>query len=161
MHALVGSPSLTVTRASAGVADNVVPDACELLLDRRLVPGETEEGALAEIEALLAQAREAGIEAEVLRCKPTTGGAAETSPGHPMVQAALDAARRHGVPDPVPFGFGGACDFVHFRSLGADGVVLGPGDLAVAHKPDEWVRAGELAAAVAIYRDIALAMLRR
>jgi succinyl-diaminopimelate desuccinylase len=160
-HPLVGQPSLTVTRASAGIADNIVPDACELLLDRRLVPGETEAGALAEIAALLEDARRDGIVAEILRCKPTTGGAAETAPDHPMVQAALAAGRHHGVADPRPFGFQGACDFVHFRDIGAEGVVLGPGDLAVAHKPEEWVGRDELEASALIYRDIARAMLAR
>jgi len=160
-HPLVGSPSLTVTRAAAGIADNIVPDLCELLLDRRLVPGETEEAALADIVAVLEQAGEDGITAYVAGLNPTTGGPAETPPDNPIVQAALDAARRHGVGDPVPIGFQGACDFVHFRSVGAEGVVLGPGDLAVAHKPDEFVPRVALEQAVPIYCDIALAMLGR
>jgi len=161
-HPLVGPPSLTVTRATAGQADNIVPDACTLLLDRRLVPGETEPAALAEIHALLEAARaEDGIAAEVVELRATTGGAAETPAGHPIVRAALDAARRYGVAEAQPIGFQGACDFVHFRDAGAQGVVLGPGDLAVAHKPDEFVPRMELEAAALIYRDIALAMLRR
>ncbi|MGI4941618.1 MAG: M20 family metallopeptidase [Janthinobacterium lividum] len=159
-HPLVGQPSLTVTRASAGVADNIVPDACDLLLDRRLVPGETEDEVLAELRALLTRAEEEdGVVSEILCLKPTTGGAAETSPDHPMVRAAVAAGRRHGVADPTPFGFQGACDFVHFRDIGAQGVVLGPGDLAVAHKPDEFVPRAALMAAALIYRDIALDML--
>jgi succinyl-diaminopimelate desuccinylase len=161
-HKLVGQPSLTVTRASAGIADNIVPDSCDLLLDRRLVPGETEAGALAEITALLAAAcAEDGIASEILRLQPTTGGAAETRADHPIVLAALAAGRRHGIAEPQPIGFQGACDFVHFRDIGAEGVVLGPGDLAVAHKPDEFVPRAELEAAALIYRDIALAMLAR
>jgi succinyl-diaminopimelate desuccinylase len=159
-HPLVGTPSLTVTRASAGIADNIVPDACELLLDRRLVPGEREETAVAEIRALLEEARrDDGIESEIRALKPTTGRAAETPAGHPIVQAAVAAALRHGVADATPFGFQGACDFVHFRDLGAQGVVLGPGDLAVAHKPDEFVPRRELAAAALIYADIASRMM--
>lgn len=161
-HPLVGAPSLTVTRATAGRADNVVPDACDLLLDRRLVPGETEATAMAEIRAVLDAARaEDGIETEVLTLKPTTGGAAETPPDHPVVLAAVAAARRHGVADPSPIGFGGACDFTHFRGLGAQGVVLGPGSLAAAHAPDEFVPRAELEAAVPIYRDVALSVLGR
>ena len=42
-HPLLGSPSLTVTRIHGGHADNVVPDSCELLLDRRMLPGESED----------------------------------------------------------------------------------------------------------------------
>lgn len=159
-HPLVGPPSLTVTRAFAGIADNIVPDACELLLDRRLVPGETEEEALTDIQALLDAAREAdGIETEIVMLKPTTGSAAETLPEHPIVHAAMAAGRRHGVRDPQPFGFQGACDFVHFRDIGAQGLVLGPGDLAVAHKPDEFVPRRELMEAALIYADIARAMM--
>jgi succinyl-diaminopimelate desuccinylase len=160
-HPLLGAPSLTVTRIAAGIADNIVPDLCELLLDRRLVPGETEEEALAQIAAVLEQAAEDGVAAYVAGLTPTTGGAAETLPGHPIVQAARDAARRHGVDDAEPSGFQGACDLVHFRNLGAEGVVLGPGDLAAAHKPDEFVSRQALEQAVPIYCDIALAMLRR
>lgn len=161
-HPLVGAPSLTVTRASAGFADNIVPDGCDLLLDRRLIPGETEAAALAEIEAMLGAAKaEDGIDTRIVELRPTTGGAAETPIAHPIVQAALAAARTHGVADPQPVGFQGACDFVHFRDAGAQGVVMGPGDLGVAHKPDEFVPRAELEAAALIYRDIARAMLAR
>ncbi len=47
---------------------------------------------------------------------------------------------------------------MHFRSLGAKGVVIGPGSLAVAHKPDEFVPVDEFIAAAYLYLDIALAM---
>jgi acetylornithine deacetylase/succinyl-diaminopimelate desuccinylase len=49
---------------------------------------------------------------------------------------------------------------VHFRSIGAQGTVIGPGDLAVAHKPDEFVPVHEFVASSLIYRDVAKAMLR-
>jgi acetylornithine deacetylase/succinyl-diaminopimelate desuccinylase family protein len=156
-HELLGGASLTVTRASAGLADNIVPDACELLLDRRLLPGETEDAAVEEIEALFAQA---GIEAEIVERKPTTGGPTATPPDHKLVKAALEIARRHGAKADAPQGFPGACDLVHMASAGAAGVILGPGTLAVAHQPDEHVPLDELHAAAAIYRDIALAMMK-
>ena len=50
---------------------------------------------------------------------------------------------------------------MHFRSTGAAGVVLGPGSIDMAHQPDEYVPADELARAVLIYRDIAATMLAR
>jgi acetylornithine deacetylase/succinyl-diaminopimelate desuccinylase len=161
-HPLVGSASLTVTRIHGGHADNVLPDACDLLLDRRMVPGEDEAIVKSEIDALLALAYERfGLRAEILDYRPTTGGATETASQAAIVQASLDACRRHGTAEPGPFGFQGACDLVHFRSIGADGVVIGPGSLAVAHKPDEFVPIDEFAASSLIYRDVALAMMRR
>jgi acetylornithine deacetylase/succinyl-diaminopimelate desuccinylase len=50
---------------------------------------------------------------------------------------------------------------VHFRSIGAQGIVLGPGALDVAHKPDEFVREDELVASSLIYRDTVLELLQR
>lgn len=159
-HPLVGGASLTVTRIHGGHADNVLPGACEMLLDRRLVPGEDEAAVKADIAAMLALAHERfGLRAEIVEWKPTTGGATETAPDRPIVLASLAACRAHGVAEAGPFGFQGACDLVHFRSTGAEGVVIGPGSLSVAHKADEFVPVDEFETSSLIYRDIAKAML--
>jgi succinyl-diaminopimelate desuccinylase len=159
-HPLAGQASLTVTRVHGGIADNIVPDSCEMMLDRRMVPGETDESATAEIEALLDQVRkEEGVEASIVEFQATTGGASETPVDHPMVKAALAAAKAHGVKDIGPKGFSAGCDLVHFRSAGAQGVVIGPGDIGVAHKPDEFVPVEEFVTASLIHRDVVLAML--
>jgi acetylornithine deacetylase/succinyl-diaminopimelate desuccinylase family protein len=159
-HPLLGSPSLTVTRLNGGHADNVTPESCDLLLDRRMIPQESEDAVRGQIEALLARAaREHGVEAEILRYLPTTGGATETNPAHPVVRAALAAAGANGVTDLTPYGLQGACDLVHFRATGAQGVVMGPGRLDVAHKPDEFVPENELMQACRIHRDLVLALL--
>ncbi|MFT0860530.1 M20 family metallopeptidase [Ancylobacter sp. G4_0304] len=159
-HPLVGGASLTVTRIHGGHADNVLPGACELLLDRRLVPGEDEEQVKADIAALLTRAHElTGLRAEIVEWKPTTGGATETAVDRPVVQASLAACRAHGITNSGPFGFQGACDLVHFRSTGAEGVVIGPGSLSVAHKADEFVPVDEFVTSSLIYRDIARNLL--
>ncbi len=161
-HDLVGEASLTVTRIHGGHADNVLPGACDLLLDRRMVPGEDEAVVKAEIDQLLALALEKfGVRAEVLEYKATTGGATETDLSEPIVQASLAACREHNHGEAGPYGFQGGCDLVHFRSLGTTGTVIGPGTLAVAHKPDEFVPIDEFIASSLIYRDVALQMLRK
>jgi len=160
-HPLVGAASLTVTRMNGGHADNVLPGTCDLLLDRRMVPGEDEEVVKREIGDLLALARARfGVRAEIVDYKATTGGATETALDTPIVQASLAASCAHGATKPGPFGFQGGCDLVHFRGIGAQGTVIGPGDLAVAHKPDEFVPVDEFVACSLIYRDVAKAMLR-
>lgn len=159
-HPLVGPASLTVTRVLGGLADNVVPDSCEFLLDRRMIPGEDEDAVKREMQALLDVARERfGVRADIVEFKPTTGGATETDPEQPIVHAVQEScARHHGGATPLR-GFQGGCDLVHFRSIGAQGVVLGPGSLSVAHKPDEFVPIDEFITASLIYRDTALRML--
>lgn len=159
-HNLVGQASLTVTRAWGGHADNVVPEACEFLLDRRMVPGEDEDQVKADLAGLVERAaRESGVEAEIVEFRPTTGGATETAPDHPVVTASQAACHHHnGTATPLS-GFQGGCDLVHFRTVGANGVVLGPGSLSVAHQPNEFVPVDELMRSVFIYRDVAQSML--
>ena len=159
-HDLLGSPSLTVTRLTGGHADNVVPYQCDIGIDRRMIPGETEEAAIAGIEALLKRAHdEHAVRAEIVSFKPVTGGPTETDVDHPIVLASLAAGERHGCELQGPQGFQGGCDLVHFRSIGAQGTVIGPGDIGVAHKPDEFVPKDELVRSSLIYHDVAFDML--
>jgi succinyl-diaminopimelate desuccinylase len=159
-HPLVGHASLTVTRIAGGIADNVVPDNCELVLDRRLLPGETLDAALDDLRALLTLAkRDHGVEAEIATIR-TKAGPTETAVDDPLVRNAVAISRAYGVTFPQPGGLTGGCDLVHFHDVGAVGIVLGPGSLDAAHQPDEYVPKDDLARAALIYRDIAVAMMR-
>ncbi|MEM8688483.1 MAG: M20 family metallopeptidase [Pseudomonadota bacterium] len=160
VHPLCGNASLTLTRAHGGHADNVVPEHCDFLLDRRMVPGEDEEAVKVAIAELVeAAGLAAGTRAEIIDYVPTTGGASETDASHPVVRACQAACLAHnGVVSDIS-GFQGGCDLVHFRSVGAEGVVLGPGELSVAHQPNEYVPVDDLVRAVKIYEDTALTML--
>jgi succinyl-diaminopimelate desuccinylase len=159
-HPLVGHASLSVTRIAGGIADNVVPDACEIVLDRRLLPGETLDAALDELHAMLTRAkRDHGVQAELAAVR-TAAGPTETAVDHPLVREAVAISRGHGVKFPQPGGLTGGCDLVHYRDAGAVGIVLGPGSLDVAHQPDEYVPTADLVRAATIYRDIAVAMMR-
>ncbi|WP_439570288.1 M20 family metallopeptidase [Roseovarius mucosus] len=159
-HPLVGCAALSVVHASGGKAFNVVPDRFDLVLDRRMVPGEQENAVLEDLHAMVANAaRAAGTEMAIVDLKPTTGGPSETPANHPIVIAAQAACLRHnGRPTPLG-GFQGGCDLVHLSRMGASGVVLGPGSLDLAHKPNEYVPVEDLTRACSIYRDIAIAML--
>jgi succinyl-diaminopimelate desuccinylase len=159
-HPLVGHASLTVTRIVGGMGDNIVPDNCEMVLDRRLLPGEALDEALSNLYALLGRAkRDYGVEAELAAIR-TMAEPAETPVADPLVTEAVSISHRHGVRFPQPGGLTGGCDLVHFRDAGAVGIVLGPGSLEVAHQPDEYVPQDDLVRAALIYRDIAAAMMR-
>jgi succinyl-diaminopimelate desuccinylase len=155
-HPLVGEATLTVTRVHGGIADNVVPDQCDLVVDRRLLPGEDADTALAELRDVVRG--EPNIDADIVKVR-TVSGSAETAVHSPIVQHGLAAASTHGVPARQAEGFTGGCDLVHFRAASADGIILGPGSLALAHQPDEYVPRAELAQAALIYRDLALKLL--
>ena len=159
-HPLVGPAGLTVTRANGGTADNVVPDACDFLLDRRMVPGETETRVRSDLADMVRRAsKRSGTDMAIIEYRPIAGGPTETAADHPIAVAASAVCSEHnGCPSPVR-GFDGGCDLVHFHSVGAHGVVIGPGSLAQAHTADEFVPVDELVRAAGIYRDLALRML--
>jgi acetylornithine deacetylase/succinyl-diaminopimelate desuccinylase len=123
-HPLVGQASLSVTRIAGGIADNVVPENCELVLDRRLLPGETLDAAMDELHAMLTRAkRDHGVEAEIAAIR-TKAGSTETALDDPLVRNAVAISRAHGVTFPQPGGLTGGCDLVHFHDIGAVGSSL-------------------------------------
>ena len=93
-HPLVGHASLTVSRIAGGIADNIVPDLCEIVLDERVLPGARLESTLDDLHDLLRRAREEhGVDAELAQVR-TAAGSAETPPDSPLLHAALAAARQ-------------------------------------------------------------------
>jgi acetylornithine deacetylase/succinyl-diaminopimelate desuccinylase-like protein len=143
---------------SGGIAPNVVPDRCEVMFDRRLAPGESVEGALGEIEAVLATLRGEGVTAhmdEPIVALP----AVETVGQAPIVRAAEDAVAgvlgRHSPAHGVTYSTD-ACFLSGHAGLPC--VVLGPGSIDQAHTDDEWVDLDEVGTAVDIYVALARAL---
>lgn len=121
VHPLVGAASLSITRIQGGIADNVVPAACDIVIDRRILPGEEVEAVDAEIRALLERAaRERGVLTEILSYS-SHAGPSETPSDDSFVQASLAACRAQGIAEPGPVGFLGGCDLVHFQKVGNPG----------------------------------------
>lgn len=150
-HPQVGPALLTVSVIHGGAAPNVVPDRCELVLDRRIAPGEDPDDAIAEIDEALAHLAAAGHEFE--RQDPfALFGGVETPADHGLVRAAERAASGlHGgqvIAEGVPYSTD-ACQ------LGGAGripcVVLGPGSVDQAHTEEEWIDLGEMDRCVDLY----------
>ena len=154
-HPLTGSPTLTPVLIAGGEAPNAVPASCRITVDRRLVPGETAESALAEIEALLAKfnADNAPVTAVIAECAPSTGGPSQTADTDPFVMSCQRALDGMGA-DSALGGLIVNCDMTHFRAAGIPTVVIGPGELEVMHVPDESVDIDELRRAVDVYEAI-------
>jgi acetylornithine deacetylase/succinyl-diaminopimelate desuccinylase family protein len=157
-HPLCGSASAAVTLLHAGVGENVIPDRCEITLDRRLVPGEEEASVRTEIEGVVAgvRDRQPGLEAGIERFLATTGGPSELAPDHPLVRLALEAVAAAGA-EPRVSGMSGACDMTHFRAAGIPCLVVGPGSSSQAHQPDEHMDLEQLRQGALVYALIACA----
>jgi len=154
---LVGHPSLVVTTIQGGVAPNVVPDRCHIVIDRRLIPGEDLEEARQEIEAVLQDLRGAEpalqLESEARGAFPSS----QTVAHDPFVVAMREAGEEALGGAPGIGGFRACCDMWPYRERGIPTVIFGPGELAQAHTVGEWVELAQVEAAARFY---ALAALR-
>lgn len=136
-HPQLGTPSVSVGTIRGGTAANIVPDYCEIEIDRRLTPGETVEEAQEDLKSLFTQhgavLGEPFMSAEAFIAD--IDGAA--------VRAALDAAcYTHGRE---------GCDYVNYctdasfyASTGIPAVVFGPGSIKQAHTVDEYIETTQL-----------------
>lgn len=160
-HPMAGPALLTAAVVHGGIAPNVVPERCEIVLDRRIAPGEDPEHAMTEIDEVLEAVREAGF--DVVREDPyLLLPAVETPPDHPLVGAAEDAVEavlgRTEEAGGAPYG----TDASNLSGLGDIAcVVLGPGSIDQAHSDHEWVPVAEVEQAVAIYVETARRFARR
>lgn len=144
-HPLLARTTVVATQLKVGERHNVVPDLAEAVFDARLSP-------TAEADAVRARLAELLPNAEVMiRSKRLQ--AVDTPPDHPVVLAALAAARRvH------PLASKTLSDMAFLKGVPA--VKCGPGQTARSHTPDEFVMLDELLAGVAFYRDAASRITR-
>jgi acetylornithine deacetylase len=135
----------------------MVPDLCELEVDRRTLPGETQESVYAELRARLdpLAGEDPGFRYELT--KPSWLIPANDVPlTQPVVGALLQAyGRVLGRPTQAT-AFPAGSDAPH---LGCPTVVCGPGSIAQAHTTDEFVAAQEIVAATRMYLHVVVQLL--
>ncbi len=127
-----------------GIAANVVPKDCEFQFDMRTLPSASADALYQEIrghaDALAREMKavepEAGIELE-WACQIV---GLETTEAEAIVQWAMRLARSTNT-GKVSYGTEAGL----FQELGIPTVVLGPGDIAEAHRPNEFVSLDQLA----------------
>lgn len=155
-HPLVGRPTVVPVLIAGGEAPNMVPRSCRVTFDRRLVPGETEEAAIAEFEAWLAdfEHESGGMTARIVALAPSTGGPSETAAEHPFVRACQAGLAKAGL-SPELSGLIVNCDMTHFRGAGIPAVVCGPGSPDAMHVHDEHLAVESLERAVTAYASMA------
>lgn len=152
-HPLVGRAQCSVNTIRGGTAFNVIPDRCEIEVDRRMVPGER----LHEVTRTFARTLE-----EEKRSHPEIDYAVQSIFEAPplddrrsaqlltQVQRSLSAAGLPGEARGATY----ATDAGDLAQAGVPAIVLGPGDIAQAHTADEWIDLGQLEQSVEVYRGI-------
>jgi len=146
-HPQLGPMSMSVGTIRGGTHLNIVPDFCEIEAEVRVIPGFTAAAIQGELQDLL------GDEAQVaLRSDLPGSFLPEDSP---LVRAAADSVRAVTGLEPIVECFP-ACSEASFFSVGygIPTILLGPGDIACAHKPDERAAIAQIAQATEIYGSL-------
>jgi acetylornithine deacetylase len=153
-HPLVDAPRVSVGLIHGGTQVNIVPDRCEIEVDRRTIPGETEAGVRAEFEAILEAVRAESDPRVTFTCRPTEEYPPLQEPvDGPVARLAAEACRRvlgKAVFAPAPY----ATDAGVFSSRGLPSLVMGPGSVAQAHTQDEYVELAAVRQAADVYETL-------
>ena len=156
-HPLCGHGRFNPGVIRGGVQVNMVPDLCELEVDRRTLPGETQAHVYAEFRALLDPLTRKypdfryNITAPTWLVPPN-----DISTNEPVVRSLLTAYERVMGQRTQPAAFPGGSDAPH---MGFPTVLCGPGTITQAHSTNEYVTKDQLISAVKIYLHTVLDLL--
>ena len=152
-HPHLGRPTLTPTAVhSSPNATHTVPDRVEIVIDRRLLPGDDPEAALADIRRALESIDGWAIEVEPGPLMYPSDVPAD-SPFVGRLRAAFAAA---GHPDPSLTYSHGCIDAGLFSSRGIPAVMLGAGEQGMWHTNEESVALEAVALSAQVYTAVAL-----
>lgn len=140
--------TLQVTQIEAGAASNIVPEDCWFGFEIRGLPG-------ADADAVERRVREhaAWLETEMREVAPEAEIAVRRTGHVPPFQAsdngeALSLALRLAGANET-FAVAYATEASHFEAAGMPTIVCGPGNIAQAHTPNEWIAVSEIAKCLA------------
>jgi acetylornithine deacetylase len=119
-----------------GTAPNVIPDRCELAITLRPLPGDDGSGLVTRVTDTVRRAA-AGepVEIDVRAESPPMATPVDT----PVVRWLMEETA-HAPPTTESY----ATDAGWLQRLGMECVLFGPGDIAVAHRPDEFIAIDDL-----------------
>lgn len=135
--------TIQVNQIAGGLHGNIVAEQCSFFWEMRIIPGESD---MAVLERM--QRHAAGLEPAMKAVDPSTGISIEVQSQIPALAPFDDPALRSellGLLDRrdsrvVPYGTEAGI----FQNAGVPSVVIGPGDIADAHQPDEGVDIAQL-----------------
>ena len=155
-HPLLGSPTLTVGTIQGGVQVNQVPESCSIEIDRRLLPGETQETVCKELSGLISELQGEDPELKLEMEPPALEDPAMETPASARVvevaRSVLQGAKGAGSLVGVPYG----SDASKLSRAGIPSIILGPGSIDLAHTAEEYVELDQVVLAAEIYTRIIL-----
>lgn len=151
-HPLLGKPTMNIGRIQGGTKVNMVPDRCEVEVDRRLLPDEKKEEILKEIQEAFESAR---AQDPLLKYQIEEIDYAEPSeipPDEEIVRIGLEAGQEVLGEKPRVRGFSGFTDArFYINQFHIPTLIFGPGGTDQSHTTDESVEVDHLIQSARIY----------
>ena len=151
-HPLLGKPTLSIGTIQGGTKINVVPDRCEIEVDRRMLPGEKKEEVLGVMKEILdsLQSQDSLFQyrmEEIDYAEPS-----EVDPEEEIVRVGVEAIQEVVGKKPPLRAFSGFTDSrFYINQCHIPTLVFGPGDTNQIHTTDESVEVEALVHAAHIY----------
>lgn len=162
-HPAIGKPVISINTISAGVAHNVVPGECTITVDRRLIPGESRETAMAEVHEAFAGIGRSDPDFKYTVIENPDNNyipANITDDTSPVVQSLQESIRLVTGTEPEYFvAWAGATDGRFYRLAGVETVGYGPGGMN-AHGANEAVYIDDLVTQARVYTESIARLLR-
>lgn len=158
--AVLGSSSLTVTQIKGGLAPNIVPDHCEIEIERRVLPRETKESVHKEIEKCVKEtATEHMFDYELENYLYLPASAIPQN--DPFVNRLNTVIEKVTTEKAEVTAFHAFCEAPFFSvEKGIPTIIFGPGGLRQAHTKDEYVEVNEVITASQVFIELCRQMLR-
>ena len=161
-HPLLGKPTLSIGTIQGGTKINIVPDRCEIEVDRRILPGEKKEAVLGEMKAILGSLRPQDPLFQYRMEEIDFAEPSEVDPEEEIVRIGVEAIQEVMGKKPSLTAFSGFTDsrfYVNHYHIPT--LILGPGGVDQAHTTNESVEVEALVQAAHIYGLIVINYLLR
>lgn len=154
-HPLLGHASLHAATISGGSGWSTYPDKCLLAVERRTVPGETPDDAVAEMEQALSRVRAGAqsVRGEVRHV--FSQWPSDVATDAPVVRSLAAAMNAVGERTSIE-GLSAWTDAALLNAAGIPAICYGPGDISLAHSATEWVSEDEITRATSVLERLAL-----
>ncbi len=152
-HDLTGKAVGSINLITGGSQINIIPERCTIEIDRRTVPGESEQAAIDALQAVLndLQREDTSVEAE-LDVGTSHGALSETS-NESVLPIFQDVLRAMDLPT-EPLGAPFCTHAAELARAGLPSIVIGPGNPYPAHTKDEYIDLDQLRLGVEFYKTL-------
>jgi succinyl-diaminopimelate desuccinylase len=161
-HPLLGKPTLSIGTIRGGTKINVVPDRCEIEVDRRMLPGENKGEVLGEMKKILDLIQSQDPLFQYRMEEIDFAEASEVDPEAEIVKIGVQAIEKVLGKKPPLRAFSGFTDSrFYINQCHIPTLIFGPGDTSQIHTADESVEVEALVRSAHIYSWIVINYLSK